>query len=93
MCKHISREERKLIEILVQARNSNKSIAEVIGRPASTILLEIRRNYPNGICRASVAQRKAESRRWCSKKLIISEKILAKVFERFNEDWSPEQIA
>ena len=93
MYKHISREERKLIEVWVQAGNSNKSIAEAIWRSASTILWEIRRNYPNGIYRASVAQRKAEARRVCSKKLIISEKIWAKVFERFNEDWSPEQIA
>ena len=84
MYNHISREERKLIEILVQAGNSNKSIAVAIGRSASTILWEIRRNYPNGIYRASVAQRKAEARRVCSKKLIISEKIWAKVFERFN---------
>ena len=41
MYKHIS----KLIEILVQAGNSNKSISEAIGRSASTILWEIRRNY------------------------------------------------
>ena len=74
MYKHISREERKLIEILVQAGNSNKSIAVAIGRSASTILWEIRRNYTNLICRASVAQRKAETMRVCSKKLIIKDR-------------------
>ena len=64
--KHLSLEERSIIERLVQEGKSNKAIAETLSRSKSTI----GRESP-----------------------LISEKTWEVVFELFNEDLSPEQIA
>ena len=46
--KHISKEERKMIEELTQAGSSNKRIAEELGSSVSTIGWELKRNYGEG---------------------------------------------
>ena len=93
--KHISEWERKAIERLVQAGNSNKAIAKALGRSVSTIGRELERNYGYGARSydSERAQKLANKRRQDSKEPRISEKIWAEVFRLYNEDWSPEQIS
>ena len=89
---HISEEERKVIERLVQAGSSNKAIAALLRRSASTIGRELKRNYGYGArsYNSERAQELAEQRRKDSKESQISEKIWAEVFRLY---WSPEQIS
>ena len=92
---HISKWERKRIEELTQARKSNKEIAEELGRSISTIGRELKRNWVYGArgYKHERAQELTETRRKDSKSPRISEKTWQKVFELFNDDLSPEQIA
>ena len=92
---HISEKERRQIEELVQAGNSNKTIAARLGRSCRTIGREIRRNtaYGGRGYFSKRAQELALARRQNSKVPKISEKTWAKVFELYNLDLSPEQIA
>ena len=93
--KHISKEDRRRIEALTQAGSTNKEIAVIIGKSISTIGLELKRNSGHGArcydCER--AQKLTEKQRKDSKEPKISEKIWKKVFELFNLDLSPEQIA
>ena len=94
--KHLSFEERNIIERLVQAGKSNKAIAEVLGRSKSTIGRELERNCWRLRCReyrSEVAESVAKKRRKHERKSRISEKIWQEIFDRYNEDWSPEQIS
>ena len=93
--RHISEWECKQIEELTQAGNSNKRIAEALGRSASTIGRELKRKYGYGArgYDGERAQRLSEKRRQISKEPTISEKTWRKVFELFKLDYSPEQIA
>ena len=92
---HISKWERKQIEELTQAGNSNKKIAWRLGCSASTIGRELKRNY--GYSARSYdserAQKLAKQRRQDSKEPQISEKIWEEVFRFYNDDWRPEQIS
>ena len=94
--KHLSLEERSIIERLVQEGKSNKAIAEVLDRSKSTIGREQERNCWRLKCReyrSEVADGVAKKRRKHKRKSRISEEILQKIFEFYNEDWSPEQIS
>ena len=93
--KHISREDRRRIEALTQAGSTNKEIAAIIGVSASTIGRELKRNggYGARCYDCERAQKLAEKRRKDSKGPKISGKTWQKVFELFNLDLSPEQIA
>ena len=93
--KHISEGERKIIEELTQAGSSNKTIAKVLKRSTSTIGRELKRNYERGVWwyKCERAQALSEERRKCSRKPRIGGKTWKKVFELFNLDYSPEQIA
>ena len=94
--KHLSLEERSIIERLVQAGKSNKAIAEVLGRATSTIGRELERNcwrLKYREYRSKTADGVAKKRRSHERKSRISEKIWQKIFELYNDDWSPEQIS
>ena len=93
--KHISKRERKRIQELTQDRKTNKEIAEELGRSISTIGRELKRNWGYGArwYKHDRAQEFADERRKASKSPRISEKTWKVVFELFNEDLSPEQIA
>ena len=93
--KHISEGERKIIEELTQAGSSNKTIAKVLKRSTSTIGRELKRNcsYSAWWYKCERAQALSEERRKRSRKPRIREKTWKKVFELFNLDYSPEQIA
>ena len=88
-------EERSIIERLVQEGKSNKAIAEDLGRSISTIGRELKRNWGYGArwYKHERAQELNDKRRKVSKSPLISAKTWQKVFELFNEDLSPEQIA
>ena len=92
---HISREDRRRIEALTQAGSTNKEIAAIIGVSASTIGRELKRNggYGARCYDCERAQKLTEKRRKDSKGPKISGKTWQKVFELFNLDLSPEQIA
>ena len=94
--KHLSLEERNIIERLVQAGKSNKTIAEVLGRSKSTIGRELERNCWRLRCReyrSEFAEAIAKKRQKHERKSRISCGIWQKIFEWYNEDWSPEQIS
>ena len=94
--KHLSLEERNIIERLVQAGKSNKTIAEVLGRSKSTIGRELERNCWRFGCReyrCEFAEAVAKKRQKHERKSRISCGIWQKIFEWYNEDWSPEQIS
>ena len=94
--KHLSLEERNIIERLVQAGKSNKAIAEVLDRSKSTIGRELERTcwrlrYRE--YRSEVAEGIAKKRQKRERKSRIPCGIWQKIFEFYNADWSPEQIA
>ena len=94
--KHLSLEERSIIERLVQAGKSNKAIAEVLGQATSTIGRELERNcwrLKYREYRNKTADEVAKKRRRHERKSRISEKIWQKIFEFYNDDWSPEEIS
>ena len=82
---YISKEERRIIEELMQAGSSNKKIAEELGRSASTIGRELKRNYGYGArhYEHERAQKLSDKRRKESKGPKISEKTWQKVFELY----------
>ena len=94
--KHLCFEERSIIEQLVQAGKSNKVIAEVLGRATSTIGRELERNcwrLKYREYRSKTADEVAKKRRRHERKSRISWEIWQKIFELYNDDWSPEQIS
>ena len=94
--KHLTIEERSIIERLEQGGKSNKAIAEALGRSKSTIGRELERNCWRLNCReyrSEAADEIAKKRRKHERKSRISEEIWQKIFEFYNEDWSPEQIS
>ena len=98
--KHISKDNRRTIEALTQTGSSNKEIEAIIGVSASTIGRELKRNSGHGArCYDCERVQKLNEKRWKdsrrkdSKGPKISEKTWQKVFELFNLDLSPEQIA
>ena len=94
--KHLSFEERNIIEGLVQAGKSNKGIAEVLGRATSTIGRELERNcwrFGSREYRSETADGIAKKRRKRERKSRISWGVWQKIFELYNDDWSPEQIS
>lgn len=80
---------------LTQEGDSNKRIAWELGRSTSTIGRGLKRNYGYGAWSydGERAQRLSEGRRQNSKISRISKKVWEEVFEVFNLDYSPEQIA
>ena len=82
--KHLSLEERSIIERLVQEGKSNKAIAEVLERSKSTIGRELERNCWNLKHReyqSKVADGVAKKRRRHERKSRISEVVWQKIFE------------
>ena len=77
--KHISKEERRIIEKLTQAGSSNRKIAEELGRSQSMIWRESKQNYGDeALCyEHSRAQKLADKLRKESKVSKISEKTWA----------------
>jgi transposase, IS30 family len=92
----ITPDERYAIAQGLRHRMSVRAIARFLGRPASTILRELRRNRcgHDGTYRPEIAQRKCQNRRHLGhRRWRYSLADWALVIERLEAWWSPEQIA
>ena len=93
--RHLSQEERYQISALMDAGHTLRSIALRLGRPASTISREVRRNravrpyQPQTAILLAAARRQhsaANARR-------VPDAAWSFAMEKLRETWSPEQIA
>lgn len=94
---HLSINEREKILILHTAQKSIRSIATEIGRSASTVSREIKRNsgQQRNYSAIEAQQHYQKRRRRCRRrKLLANSELKAVVMRLFLEQqWSPEQIA
>jgi len=94
--RYLSEDERVCIADLRRSGLTMRAIAEELGRPASTISRELRRNQDpsSGRYRPFAAQRMAEQRRARPGrgKLVNDAELRAFVQDRLEKRWSPEQI-
>ena len=90
----VSLAEREQIRDLRAVGHSLRAIGKALGRPASTILREIRANSVDGSYRPYAAHRAAAARRPRPKerKLIIEGRLRQFVAEGLRQRWSPEQV-
>ncbi|SQI25701.1 transposase for insertion sequence element [Corynebacterium renale] len=94
--RYICFEERVLIADLLREHTSVREISRRLGRSASSIAREIRRNRSaEGPYRAETAQLKACARRLRPKlpKLLADKRLWEYVCNGLRAQWSPEQIA
>jgi len=94
--KHITKEQRYAIYLMVKEGFTQSRIAQTIGKDKSTIGRELRRNKDqrSGEYRYTLAHKKATSRKVNKAKYIsFTSDIESKVIHYLKEDYSPEQIA
>jgi len=95
--RHISKEERLEIAILLSKSYGIREIAGVLERSPGTISDEIERNSVMGIYDPKKAQYKAYSKRKHSKyqgmKVVQDDALRTYVREKMKDDWSPEEIS
>ena len=95
MASHLTLEEREVIAHMYRGGNTQRQIAERLGRSKSTISRELRRNRSRNGYWAVAAQQKAERRRrerpWVAK--MQRPEVRRYVRERLRQRWSPDQIA
>ena len=95
---HLSIEERCCIRKYYNDGLSLREISRLIGRSASTVIRELKRNRTYELDRYYYYPYTAEKkyrlrRRYCHRGMFKDEKVVAYVSERLRETWSPEQIA
>jgi len=95
--KHLSFEERYLIEKLLRKNLRIRSIAEFLERSPNTISYEIRKNSVKGKYVAKKANHRAYVKRWRSKrqclKVSMNGFLCRFVEKKLIEKWSPRQIS
>lgn len=95
--KHLSKEERFVIEKLYIAKIKLREIAKFLLRSPNTISREINKNSVDGVYIAKKASNRAYYKRWRSKRQCLKvamDRFLCKFVERRLRDrWSPEQIS
>ena len=99
-CPHLSLDERRKIAKRLEAKMPIAEIADRLGRDASTIYRDFKRNrymdkeIPelNGY-HPLVAQNKYEQRRAVHRKMVTHPKPKAAIEDRLKAGWPPEQIA
>lgn len=95
--KHLSFEERFVIEKLFLKSVAVRSIATVLGRSPNTVSRELSRNRVAGIYDAKKARQKAYARRWRAKRdclKVAMDSFLSRFVEqKVKEKWSPGQIS
>jgi IS30 family transposase len=95
--KHLSNEERVVIEKLRNKNYGIRYIAKVLDRSVCTISMEIKRNSRNNIYTHNIAKQKKSYRRSNSKvdclKVAMSSFIQEKVFELIELKHSPREIS
>lgn len=93
---HLSIEERESILFMRGEGKGIRAIATALGRSASTISRELKRNQTKNKYSPSQAEKKYRRRRKrCCRKKILAEPNAKAVVKRLflEEQWSPEQIA
>ena len=93
--KHLTREQRYTIFVMLEQGFSQKSIALAIGKNKSTISRELKRNSDrrSGQYKAKLAQKKYEYRQKTKpKKKRFTEQVRKYVDKKLKDDFSPEQI-
>jgi IS30 family transposase len=92
--KHLTREQRYEIGVLLRAGKRQKEIAELIGKDKSVISRELKRNSHKRGYSACLAQEYADERKERYRlKRRFTESIRARVIKELTEEqWSPEQI-
>ena len=94
MYKHLTRDERYQIAILLKAGKRQYQIAALMNRHPSSISRELKRNRGQRGYRPKQAQALSEDRMRASDNgRRISEEVWAVVDDKLNETWSPEQIS
>lgn len=95
--KHLSFEERFVIEKLYTAKSTIRRISEFLGRSVNTVSREIRKNAVKGIYIAEKAKQKTSMRRWRAKgqclKVAMDSFLTVFVEEKLEKKWSPKQIS
>jgi transposase, IS30 family len=95
--RHLSFEERFVIEKLYCAGSTVHSVARFLERSVNTIAREIRRNSVNGAYDAEKAKHKSYATRWRAKqqclKVAMSSFLTVFIEEKLNKRWSPKQIS
>ena len=93
--KHLTRELRYGISLMLQEGKSRKDIAKAIGVNTSTISRELRKNCDlrNGVYNYELAQRKYETRlKFRGRKPVFTKEMKDIVISLLEEGYSPEQI-
>jgi len=93
--KHLTREQRYGISLMLQEGKSRKDIAKAIGVSTNTISRELRKNsgMRNGTYNYDLAQRKYETRlKLRGRKPVFTEGMKETVISLLEEGYSPEQI-
>lgn len=93
---HLTMDERHSIRFLCEQGISARAIARSLGRSASTVVRELRRNGgPGNHYEAPVAQRRARHRRAHAPRRRILDNPVNRlaVLDKLEQAWSPEQIA
>ncbi len=86
--------ERTKIMVMRAEDRSVRFMARILRRSPSTISRELRRNGHAGAYSASVASRRAHTRRPAKpRRLTWKNRLSAYVFGRLNQGWSPQAIA
>jgi len=95
--KHISYEERFIIEKMRGEEVGIRTIGEYLGRSPNSISQEIRRNAVEGIYTAKKAHEKAKGRRWRAKrqclKVAMDSYLVKYVETKLEERWTPGSIS
>ena len=87
--------EREEIAVGLARELPLREIARRLGRSASTVSREVRRNSVRGACRAHLAAREAQQRARRPKpaKLTVNGELRARVEGKLGKNWSPEEIS
>lgn len=91
---HLSREERDRLALLRASGMGIRGLARALGRAASTISRELKRNaLPRGGYRSDHAEGAYLLRRQREAVLEKDERLRTFVIQRLSEGWTPEQVA
>jgi IS30 family transposase len=95
--KHLSFEERFVIEKLWGGETAVREIASYLGRSPNTISHELKKNMVNGVYDARKAQRKVDQRRWRAKrqclKVAMNSFLVRFVEAKLQDKWTPKRIS
>lgn len=94
--RHLSYEERFVIEKLWTSGSVIRDIALYLGRSPNTVSREIQKNRVNGSYNAKKAQLKMNQRRWRAKqqclKVVMDSFLVKFVEEKLEQKWSPWKV-